>query len=230
MRSSLLLGFRALALLGLRALASFGELSLAVLALLGALSLAGCAKTTTERQGLPELRTVPRVDVKRYMGTWYEIASYPQRFQKGCTGTTATYSLLDDGRVRVENRCFKPNLDGELDTAKGLARVVDTQTNAKLEVSFFRPFWGDYWIVELGESYEYAAVGHPSRDYLWILSRTPEMPEPLYRELVQRLEAQGYDETRLRRTEQRPGPPANTPLAPATTAESSASPDSSATR
>jgi len=136
------------------------------------------------------------------MGTWYEIASYPQSFQKGCTGTTATYSILENGLVRVENRCRKPDLDGELDTANGRARVVDPMNSAKLEVSFFRPFWGDYWIVELGENYEYAVVGHPSRDYLWILSRTKTMPDEVYRALITRLEAQGYDEDRLRRTKQ----------------------------
>ena len=172
-------------------------------AFLAAVTLAACAQTTTARLGLPPLATVAHVDLPRYLGTWYEIASYPQSFQKGCTGTTATYSLREDGLVRVENRCFKPDLDGELDTSEGRARVVDEKTNAKLEVSFFGPFWGDYWIIDLGKDYEYAVVGHPSRDYLWILSRTPKMDESLYRDLVRRAEAQGYDERRLRRTKQR---------------------------
>jgi len=86
--------------------------------------------------------------------------------------------------------------------------VVDRTTNAKLEVSFFGPFWGDYWIIDLAEDYSYAVVGHPGRDYLWILARTPTMPEATYREIVARLRAQGYQTPRLVRTLQvaAPGP------------------------
>jgi apolipoprotein D and lipocalin family protein len=163
----------------------------------------GCAATTTERLGLPPLQTVARVDLSRYTGTWYEIASYPQRFQKGCTGTTATYTLRDDGEIGVVNRCRKGSLDGEEDSAKGRARVVDSSTNAKLEVTFFWPFWGDYWIIDLGERYEYAVVGHPSRDYLWILSRTPAMEAAVYQGILDRLRAKGYPLGRLQRTLQR---------------------------
>lgn len=162
----------------------------------------GCAKSTTERLNLPPLQTVPRVDLNRYLGTWYEISSFPQRFQLGCTATTATYSLRKDGDIDVVNRCNKGSLDGPQDIAKGRARVVDTSTNAKLEVSFFRPFWGEYWIIDLGERYEYAVVGHPGRDYLWILSRTPSMDEGVYRSILERLTAQGYETSRLVRTVQ----------------------------
>ena len=142
---------------------------------------AGCATTTS--QVLPPLQTVPRVELDRYVGTWYEIASFPQSFQRGCTGTTATYSLRDDGQVDVVNRCRKGALDGPEEVARGRARVVDATTGAKLEVSFFRPFWGDYWIVDLGADYEYAVVGHPGRDYLWILSRTPTLDAAVYDEI-----------------------------------------------
>ncbi len=100
---------------------------------------AGCASTTTARRELPELRTVPRVELARYMGTWFEIASFPQRFQRGCTATTATYTLRDDGHVEVVNRCRKGSPDGPEKVAIGRARVADPSTNAKLEVSFFRP-------------------------------------------------------------------------------------------
>jgi apolipoprotein D and lipocalin family protein len=169
-------------------------------------ALAGCATTTTERLRLPPLETVERVELGRYLGTWYEIASFPQRFQRGCTATTATYALRDDGRIDVLNSCRKGSLDGELATAKGLARVVDRVTGARLEVSFFRPFWGDYWIIDLGRDYEYAVVGHPSRDYLWILSRTPSLPEATSRAILARLQAQGYETSRLVRTLQPPAP------------------------
>jgi apolipoprotein D and lipocalin family protein len=166
-------------------------------------SLAACGPTTTERLDLPPLETVAEVDLERYMGTWYEIASYPQWFQEGCTGTTANYAMRDDGRVDVLNRCFKGGLDGEEDAAEGIARVVDTDSNARLEVSFFRPFWGAYWVIELGQDYDYAVVGHPGRDYLWILSRSPQMDAALYRGILTRLEQDHqYDVSRLQLTPQ----------------------------
>jgi apolipoprotein D and lipocalin family protein len=170
--------------------------------LFGMLTLAGCSTTTTARLKLPALQTVPRVDLERYLGTWYEIASFPQRFQRGCTATVATYALRPDGAIDVLNRCRKGSLDGKEASARGRARVVDRSTNAKLEVSFFRPFWGDYWIVDLGADYEYAVVGHPSRDYLWILSRTRTMDAAVYQEILGRLRDQGYEVERLVRTEQ----------------------------
>lgn len=166
-----------------------------------------CSTSTTERLHLPPLSTVSHVDLNRYLGTWYEIAAFPQDFQKGCTGSTAYYTQRDDGEIGVLNRCRKLSLDGEEKVAKGRARVVDRTTNAKLEVSFFRPFWGDYWIVDLGADYEYAVVGHPSRDYLWILSRTPTMDVAVYDAIVGRLRAQGYEVERLVRTLQPRSPP-----------------------
>ena len=163
----------------------------------------GCAKTTTERLQLPELQAVPRVELERYLGTWYEISSFPQRFQKGCHATTATYSLGTDGEIEVVNRCNKDSIDGPEDVAKGRARIVDKASNAKLEVSFFRPFWGDYWIIDLGADYEFAVVGHPNRDYLWILSRTPTLDDTTYNQILERLTQQGYELSRLVRTEQK---------------------------
>ena len=112
---------------------------------------AGCATSTTQRLRLPPLQTVAHVDLSRYLGTWYEIANFPQSFQRGCTATTATYTLRADGDIDVLNRCRKGSLDGEEKSALGRARVVDRATNAKLEVSFFRPFWGDYWIIDLSD-------------------------------------------------------------------------------
>jgi apolipoprotein D and lipocalin family protein len=168
---------------------------------------AGCFTSTTERLRLPPLQTVAHVDLSRYLGTWYEIANFPQSFQRGCTGTTATYTLRADGDIDVLNRCRKGSLNGEEKSVLGRARVVDRATNAKLEVSFFRPFWGDYWIIDLSDDYSYAVVGHPSRDYLWILARTPTMPEATYQSLVTRLQVQGYETSRLMRTLQVTGPP-----------------------
>lgn len=165
----------------------------------------GCATSTASSEGVPPLQTVDHVDLDRYLGTWYEIASYPQRFQKGCTATSANYSLADDGQIVVLNQCRKGSLDGEIDRAKGRARVVDEQTNAELEVSFFRPFWGDYWIIDLDEDYAYAVVGHPDRDYLWILSRDRQMDAQTYDAILRRLEDQHYDTSRLVKTLQPEG-------------------------
>ncbi len=168
----------------------------------------GCATSATKRLGLPPLQTVAHVELSRYLGTWYEIASFPQRFQRGCTATTATYTLRADGDIDVLNRCRKGTLDGEKDSALGRARVVDRSTNAKLEVSFFRPFWGDYWIIDYADDYSYAVVGHPGRDYLWILAREPTMAEETYQRIIERLQVQGYETRRLVRTLQVAVPPA----------------------
>jgi len=153
--------------------------------------------------GPPEtapLQVVPSVDLERYLGTWYEIATIPQRFQKGCVGVTARYTLRNDGDIDVVNTCRKQTLDGEVRTAHGKAWVVDRATNAKLKVRFFWPFSGDYWIIGLDEDYRWAVVGHPDRTYLWILSRTPQMDGALYDELLRRIAAQGYDLGKIQKT------------------------------
>jgi apolipoprotein D and lipocalin family protein len=165
-------------------------------------SIVGCATSTAERLKLPPLKTVPAVELSRYLGTWYEIASFPQSFQEGCHATSATYALRDDGTIDVLNRCRKGSLDGEESVANGRARVVDPVTHAKLQVSFFGPFWGDYWVIDLGADYEFAVVGHPGRDYLWILSRTRGMSPAVYEGIIARLKEQHYDLTRLVTTPQ----------------------------
>lgn len=176
-------------------------LHLAVLALV--LGATGCVSTTA-RRGLPPLRTVPHVDLARYAGTWFEIASVPQRFQEGCVATRAEYALAGDGVVRVVNRCRDRSFDGPERVVEGTARVTDPATNARLAVTFFWPFRGAYWIVDLDADYRWAVVGHPSRDYLWILSRTPTLDAAVYAGILERLRAQGYDTARLRRTPQLP--------------------------
>jgi apolipoprotein D and lipocalin family protein len=164
--------------------------------------LAGFALVAPSRAADKPLQTVDSVDLERYLGRWYEIASYPMFFQRGCTATTADYSLRDDGLIEVVNLCRKGSFDGKLKQAKGRAKVVDTTTNAKLKVSFFGPFWGDYWIIDLDPDYQWAVVGVPSRKYLWILSRAPQMDRELYDAIVGRLRSQGYDPRRLNRTQQ----------------------------
>jgi apolipoprotein D and lipocalin family protein len=142
--------------------------------------------------GLPPLQTVAKVDMTRYLGRWYEIARLPNRFQKGCAGSTADYALREDGEISVINSCRKEQ-DGSLEQVTGRAWIVDAASNAQLKVTFFWPFRGDYWIIELGKEYEYAVVGTPNRKYLWILSRTASMDDSLYAAILQRAAQQGFD-------------------------------------
>jgi len=163
--------------------------------------ISGCASVKTSH--IEPLKTVSYVDLSRYIGTWYEIARYPNRFQEGCVGTNATYTLRQDGKIDVLNQCYEKSFDGKLKKAKGVARVVDTNTNAKLKVSFFWPFEGDYWIIELAEDYSFAVVGHPERKYLWILSRKKTMDEATYKNILNVLETKHhYDTTKLIKTVQ----------------------------
>jgi apolipoprotein D and lipocalin family protein len=147
------------------------------------------------------LTTVPSVDLRKYMGRWYEIAAFPQRFEKGCHCTVAEYSMEKDF-VRVINTCRKDTPDGKVSQARGKAFVVKGSNNAKLRVQFFWPFRGDYWIIDLAEDYSYAVVGAPGRDYLWILCRTPQMDEGLYQEIVKRCADKAFDIGKLVRTDQ----------------------------
>lgn len=148
------------------------------------------------------LQTVPFVDLKKYTGKWYEIAAFPQRFQKGCHGTTAEYTLTDKGYVIVENRCNKNSICGKQAYIKGKAFVVENSGNAKLKVQFFWPFKAKYWIIDLADNYSHAAIGHPNRKYLWILSRTPQMDEALYQQIIERMKEKGFDISKIKITNQ----------------------------
>jgi apolipoprotein D and lipocalin family protein len=155
------------------------------------------------------LPTQDWVDLERYAGRWYEIARLANRFQEQCAGdVAASYTLRPDGRVTVVNECRRT--DGTVTRAEGVARRADAKGPAsRLKVRFapaflsFLPFvWGDYWIVELDRDYRHAVVGDPSRRYLWILSRRPEMDEATYASLVDRARGLGFDTSRLLRTRQ----------------------------
>lgn len=147
-------------------------------------------------------QTVDYVDLEQYLGRWYEIARFEQSFQEGCVGVTADYALREDGKISVLNTCRQGTLDGEVTKADGYAYIKDEVTNAKLRVTFFWPFFGDYWIFELGENYEYAVVGSPDRGSLWFLSRTPQISEKLFTDLKKRMTAKGFDVSLLKRTPQ----------------------------
>jgi apolipoprotein D and lipocalin family protein len=148
------------------------------------------------------LETVPFVDLKKYAGKWYEIASFPQRFQKGCNCTTAEYTLTDKDYVIVENRCNRDSINGKPSYIKGKAFVVEKSGNAKLEVQFFWPFKGKYWIIDLADDYSYAVVGHPNRKYLWILSRTSTINDTTYQQIISRIEEKGFDISKIKITRQ----------------------------
>jgi len=149
------------------------------------------------------LQTVPYVDLSKYVGKWYEIASFPQSFQKGCHCTTAEYTISKKGYVIVENRCNIDSTNGKLSIAKGKAFVVENSGNAKLKVQFFWPFKAKYWIIELADDYSYAVVGHPNREYLWILSRTPTMDESVYYLIKERVRNMEFETYNLVETKQR---------------------------
>ncbi len=150
------------------------------------------------------LQTVEFVDPEKYCGKWYEIASYPTRFQKGCRCTTAEYEFITSGGYfRVINRCIRfKSGKSKISSIKGKAFVVKNSGNAKLKVRFFWPFLGDYYITALAEDYSWAVVGHPKRNYLWILSRESFMPTDTYIDILRIVSARGYDPKLLQKTPQ----------------------------
>jgi len=183
--------------------------SFALVALFALPMLAGPgAPARAATQAAPTVRAISTLDVPRYMGQWYEIAKFPNRFQKKCVAdTVAQYTLLNSGRVRVTNRCRMAN--GEMNEAIGMARQVGPKNSPKLKVrfapewlSFLDAVWGDYWVLDLDAGYSLVAVGEPTREYLWVLSRTPQVSPPEYQALLQRLQAQGFDISKLERTRQ----------------------------
>lgn len=154
-----------------------------------------------------EPQTVAQVDLGRYAGRWYEIGRFPNPFQSDCASdVTATYQARPDGRIDVVNRCRRTT--GELDEAVGVARVEDETSRAKLKVRFapaflsFLPFvWGDYWVLGLGSDYDWAVVGTPDRQNLWVLARSPQLADEAYAAALALARAQGFDVARLVRTE-----------------------------
>ncbi len=149
------------------------------------------------------LQTVAYVDLEKYAGKWYEIASFPQRFQKGCHCTTAAYTMHNKGYVVVENRCNRDSVSGRASYIKGKAFVVKNSGNAKLSVQFFWPFRAKYWIIDLADDYRYAVVSHPNKKYLWILSRTSQMNITDYQKILSTLKEKGFDLSALKVTVQK---------------------------
>lgn len=174
--------------------------------LAGLLLSLGCAQAPASSgndNAIAPLKPIEALDLPRYLGTWYEIARYPNWFQKKCAGnTTATYSMLESGHVEVVNRCTLSS--GEQNEARAEAVQQGEKTSARLKVrfapkwlSFVPGVWGDYWVIDLDTNYQLAAVSEPSRQYLWILARTPTVEPKAYADLLERLQALGFATDKL---------------------------------
>ncbi len=151
-----------------------------------------------------DVKTVSNVDLNKYTGLWYEIASYPATFTKGCHCTTAEYQESDNKKyIEVINRCRRDSITGNPSKIKGKAYPVKNSSNSKLKVQFFWPFRAPYWIIDLADDYSWSVVSGPSKKYLWILSRTPEMEENTYQKILQNLEDRGFDTEKLQLCKQK---------------------------
>jgi apolipoprotein D and lipocalin family protein len=170
-----------------------------ILPLLAACLLAACSPAgPVGNASVPQ--PAKSVDVERYLGRWFELGRYENRFERGCEAVMADYSLRPDGLVKVANTCNAGGVDGKERVAVGRAKIVPGSGNAKLRVSFFGPFLGDYWILDHAPDYSWSIVGEPSGRYLWILTRSKTPSEPVRRKLENRARSLGYDVTMLRWT------------------------------
>lgn len=164
--------------------------------LLFALFFSNCQTQTNKT--MIDNSTVQGVDLDRYLGKWYEIARFNHSFEKGLTGVTATYSMRPDGKIKVVNAGYKNSLDGRYKVAEGKAKIPDPSDLSKLKVSFFLNFYGDYFIMELDQvNYQYVMIGSSSPNFLWILSRTPVLPDDIYAMLIEKARKRGYDTDKL---------------------------------
>ncbi|MBE0587753.1 MAG: lipocalin family protein [Hydrogenophaga sp.] len=178
-----------------------------------ALALLSPLAASAQTSAPPEpLQTIARLDVGRYLGTWYEIAKYPNRFQRQCVAdTSAQYRLRDDGQLDVINRCRQAS--GEVAEAVGRARQIGAADSPKLKVRFAPAWlswlpmvWGNYWVIDLDTNYQLVAVSEPKREYLWVLSRTPTVEAAAYQALLGRLREKGFDLSKLEKSA-KPGSP-----------------------
>lgn len=177
--------------------ASAISLVVGTVCLLGACALSPAGKSGNAHVPQP----AKPVDLSRYVGKWYELARYENRFERDCEAATAEYATRDDGLIDVVNTCRKGAVSGALDVAKGRAKVVEGSDNAKLKVSFFGPFFfGDYWVLDHADDYSWSIVGEPSGRYLWILTREAVPSASVKDALIERVRALGYDTSMLRMT------------------------------
>lgn len=137
------------------------------------------------------LATVEKVDLNRYIGKWYQVAFIPNKFQSMCVADTQAEYQRDDDQIRVINRCRTK--DGSIEEANGVAKLVEASGNAKLRVSFFRPFYGNYWVLDLDPNYQWVLVGEPSRKYGWILSRSAQLDRSIQEKVLTKAATLGYN-------------------------------------
>jgi len=148
-------------------------------------------------QNTNELKTVSDVELEKFLGVWFEIARFPHSFERDLVGVTATYSLKKNGNIRVLNQGYKNTLDGKVKSAKAFAKTPKPNEPGRLKVYFFWPFGADYLILDLDKDYQWALVGSSSPNYLWILSRSPQMDDGLYKSIVAKAKSLGYDISKL---------------------------------
>ncbi|MDX2414634.1 MAG: lipocalin family protein [Bacteroidales bacterium] len=179
--------------------------SLHLLVIVASFTIIGIMCTSAKTQEtMIDLTVVKELDLQKYLGTWYEIARYNHRFERGLVGVTANYSIREDGKIKVVNSGYKKNLDGKFSQATGKAYLPNPDLEpGKLKVSFFWNFYGDYFVLDLEENYQWAIIGSSSDKYLWILSRTPQLEPGLYDELLNRIKMRGYDVSKLIKVEQK---------------------------
>lgn len=156
----------------------------------------------TAQNSMIDKTVVNQLNLQRYLGTWYEIARYDHKFERGMVGVTANYSIRNDGKIKVVNSGYKGSMDGPFSEAIGKAKVPNKSEPGKLKVSFFWIFYGDYFVLDLDENYQWALIGSSYDKYLWILSRTPQISDSLYKELLEKLSIRGYDTNKLIKVEQ----------------------------
>lgn len=174
-------------------------LSLILIGLLVSAFSTGCSK----QNETIDYSTVEELDLEKYLGTWYEIARFDHRFERGLVGVTANYSLRPDGKIKVVNSGYKNTLDGEYSEAIGKAKIPDPLNEpGKLKVSFFWIFYGDYYVLELDDNYQWAVIGSSLDKYLWILSRSPQLHPDIYADLLQRIANRGYNTSELIKVKQ----------------------------
>lgn len=161
------------------------------------ISLALCSLCATTIAQKVDNSTISSFDLNRYLGKWYEIARYDHSFERGIVGSTAEYSIRSDGKIKVLNSGYLNTLDGPYKESIGKAKAKKNGGPGQLQVSFFGPFYGDYYILDLAPDYSYSVVGSSSPKYLWILSRTPQITTEVRNKILKNLKQRGYDTGKL---------------------------------
>jgi len=180
------------------------KLSMICLAIAATLATSACVGKPGPVGNVAVPQPAKAVAIDKYLGRWYEYGRYEAPFQKDCEAVTADYSLRDDGNIKVINSCRKDSVDGETKQSTGRAKLVEDSNpdirGAKLKVSFFGPFYGDYWVLDRGENYEWSIVGEPSGRYLWMLTREAKPDTATQAMLKRRVTELGYDWSLVRMT------------------------------